>query len=115
MDIANKSSIDKILEIHCRTPQVMYDIFNKPYDYLSNRGNDIYLYIKNPYDTWIKKRRVLSHNITKLQTYAHITMHLSPGKSTHYNVNSLAFRRTLLWKKLPPTVKEIQTFEEFKK
>ena len=42
MDIANKSSIDKILKIHCRTPQVMYDIFNKPYDYLSNRGNDIY-------------------------------------------------------------------------
>ena len=47
MDIANKSSINKILKIHCRTPQVMYDIFNKSNDYLSNRGNDISIYKKS--------------------------------------------------------------------
>ena len=47
MDIANKSSIDEILKIHCRTPQVMYDIFNESYDNLSNRVNDISIYQKS--------------------------------------------------------------------
>ena len=75
----------------------------------------LYRYIKNSCDTLIQKRRVLSYNITKLQPYTHVTMHLSPGKSTRYDFNFLAFRRSLLWKNLPPPVKESQTFEEFKK
>ena len=38
---ANKCSIDKILKIHKRTLQIIYDIYDESYENLLNRSDDI--------------------------------------------------------------------------
>ena len=38
---ANKSSIDKILKIHKRTLQIVYDVYDESYENLLNRSDDI--------------------------------------------------------------------------
>ena len=43
------------------------------------------------------------------------TMHLPSGHSTRHGINSLLFRRSLLWNNLPAEIKESLSTEEFKK
>ena len=42
----NKSSIDKILKIHKRTLQIVYDVYDESYENLLNRSDDISLHQK---------------------------------------------------------------------
>ena len=39
--VANKSSVDKILKIHKRTLQIVYDVYDESYENLLNRSDDI--------------------------------------------------------------------------
>ena len=43
---ANKSSIDKILKIHKRTLQIVYDVYDESYENLFNRSDDISIHQK---------------------------------------------------------------------
>ena len=38
---ANKCSVDRILKIHKRTLQIVYDVYDKSYENLLNRSDDI--------------------------------------------------------------------------
>ena len=124
--LANKSSIDKILKIHKRTLQIVYDVYDESYENLLSRSDDISIHQK--------QLRYLAIEVYKSLTMLnpgfmwnffeinHIPYNLRqgdllplpPAKSTRYGVNSLAFQGSLLWKKLRPQVKESQTLEEFK-
>ena len=42
-----KSSIDKILKIHKRTLQIVYDVYDESYENLLNRSDDISLHQKH--------------------------------------------------------------------
>ena len=44
---ANKSSIDKILKIHKRTLQIVYDVYDESYENLLNRSDDISIHQKH--------------------------------------------------------------------
>ena len=45
---ANKCSIDKILKIHKRTLQIVYDVYDKSYENLINRSGNISIHQKTP-------------------------------------------------------------------
>ena len=115
---ANKCSIDKILKIHKRTLQVVYDVYDELYENILNRSGDISIHQKhlpymaklNPGFMW----NFLERNHTPYNLRRGDLLLLPPGKSIRYGVNSLAFRGSLLWNSLPPQVKESQTLEEFK-
>ena len=122
---ANKCSIDKILKIHKRTLQIVYDVYDESMKIL-NRSDDISIHQKhirylaievyksltklNPGFMWnFFERNHIPYNLRRGDLLL-----LPPAKSIRYGVNSLAFRRSLLWNNLSPQVKESQTFEEFK-
>ena len=44
---ANKCSIDKILKIHKRTLQIVYDVYDESYENLLNRSDDISIHQKH--------------------------------------------------------------------
>ena len=44
---ANTRSIDKILKIHKRTLQIVYDVYNESYENLLNRSDDISIHQKH--------------------------------------------------------------------
>ena len=123
---ANKSSINKILKIHKRTLQIVYDVYDESYENLLNRSDDISIHEKhlrylaievyksltllNPGFMWnFFERNHIPYNLRRGDI-----LFLPPAKSTRYGVNSLAFRGSLLWNNLPHQVKESQTLEEFK-
>ena len=116
---ANKFSIDKILKIHKRTIQIVYDVYDESYENLLKRSDDISIHQKH--------MRYLAIEVYKSLTMLNPgfmwnfserrrgdLLLLPPAKSTRLGVNSLAFRESLLWNNLPPQVKESQTLEEFK-
>ena len=123
---ANKCSIDKILKIHKRTLQIVYDVYDESYENLLNRSDDISIHQKhlrylaievyksltklNPGFMW----NFFERNHTPYNLRRGDLLLLPPAKSIRYGVNSLAFRGSLLWNNLPPQVKESQTLEEFK-
>ena len=124
---ANKSSIDKILKIHKRTLQIVYDVYDEWYENLLNRSDDIsihqkhlrYLAIYEVYKSLAKliprfMWNFFERNHTPYNLRRGDLLLLPPAKSIRYGVNSLAFRGSLLWNNLPPQVKESQTLEEFK-
>ena len=123
---ANKPSIDKILKIHKITLQIVYDVYNESYENLLNRTDDISIHQKHMRYLAIEvyksltilnaglmwnfcERNHISYNLRRGDL-----LFLPPAQSTLHGVNSLAFRGSLLWKNLPPQVKESQTLEEFK-
>ena len=123
---ANKFSIDKILKIHKRTIQTVYDVYDESYENLLKRSDDISIHQKhmrylaievyksltmlNPGFMWnFSERNHIPYNLRRGDLLL-----LPPAKSTRFGVNSLAFRGSLLWNNLPPQVKESQTLEEFK-
>ena len=44
---ANKSLIDKILKIHKRTLQTVYDVYDESYENLLNKSDDISVHLKH--------------------------------------------------------------------
>ena len=123
---ANKSSIDKILKIHKRTLQIVYDVYDESYEKLLNRSDDISIHQKHLRHLAIEVYKSLAklnpgfmwnffeRNHTPYNLRRGDLLLLPPAKSIRYGVNSLAFRGSLLWNNLPPQVKESQTLEEFK-
>ena len=122
---ANKYSIDSILKIHKRTLQIVSDVYDKSYENLLNRSDDISIHQKhlrylaievyksltmlNPGFMW----NFFERNHTPCNLRRGDLLLLPPAKSIRYGVNSLAFRGSLLWNNLPPQVKESLTLEEF--
>ena len=122
---ANKCSIDKILKIHKRTLQIVYDVYDESYENLLNRSDDISIHQKhlrylavevykslaklNPGFMWsFFERKHIPYNLRGGDLLL-----LPPAKFTCYGVNSLAFRGSLLSNNLSPQVKKSQTLEEF--
>ena len=44
---ANKSLIDKILKIHKRTLQTVYDVYDESYENLLNKSDDVSIHLKH--------------------------------------------------------------------
>ena len=122
---ANKCSIDKILKIHKRTLQIVYDVYDESYENLLSRSDDISIHQKhlrylavevykslaklNPGFMWsFFERKHIPYNLRGGDLLL-----LPPAKFTRYGVNSLAFRGSLLSNNLSPQVKKSQTLEEF--
>ena len=123
---ANKSSIDKIVKIHKRTLQIVYDVYGELSENLWNRNDDISIHQKilrylaievyksltklNPGFIWnFFERNQIPYNLRRGDL-----LFLLPAISTCYGVNSLAFRGCLLSNNLPPQVKESQYLDKFK-
>ena len=105
---ANKSSIDKILKIHKRTLQIVYDAYGESYENLLNRSYDISLHQKylryvaiKVYKSWTNLNRGFIWNFFERNHIPYNLrqgnlLFLPPAKSTGYGVNSLVFRVSLL-------------------
>ena len=116
---ANKSSIDKILKIHKRTLQIVYDVYDESMKIL-NRSDDISIHQKhirylaievyksltklNPGFMWnFFERNHIPYNLRRGNLLL-----LPSAKSTRYGVNSLVFWESLLWNNLPPQVRNVK-------
>ena len=99
---ANKYSIDKILKIHKRTLQIVYDVYDESFENLLNRSDDISIHQKylrclaNEVYKSLAKRNHTPYNLRQGDLLL-----LPPAKSIRYGVNSLAFQGSLLWNNLP--------------
>ena len=123
---AGKSSIAKICKIHFRTLQIVYNNYDKSYQDLLNFSNDISIHQKhlrllaievykslmniNPEFMWeFFNKNPVQYNLRKRNI-----VYLPPARSSSYGINSLAFRRSLLWNSLPRNVKQSHNLGEFK-
>ena len=126
---AGKSSIAKICKIQFRTLQIVYNSYDKSYQDLLNFSNDVSIHQKhllflaievykslmniNPEFMWeFFNKDPLKYNLRK-----RYIVYLPPARSSCYSINSLAFRRSLLWNSLRSNVKQSHNLEveEFRK
>ena len=123
---AGKSSIAKICKIHFRTLRIVYNNYDKSYHDLVQFSNDVSIHQKhlqflaievykpfmniNPEFMWeIFNKNPVQYNLRKGDI-----VYLAPTRSFCYGINSLAFRRSLLWNSLSRNVKLSHNLEEFK-
>ena len=118
---ANNSSLDKILKIHKRTLQIVYDFCDELYENLLNRSDDISIHQKHlrylAIEVYKSLAKLNSGCVWNFFERNHIPYNLRrgellclpPAKCIRYGINSLAFRGSLLCKNLPSQVKESQT------
>ena len=123
---ANKYSIDRILKIHKRTLQIVSYVYDKSYENLLNRSDDIPIHQKHQrylaievYKSLAKlnsgfMRNFIEGKHTPYSLRRGDLLLLPPAKSIRYGINFLAFQGSLLWNNPPPQVKKSQTLEEFK-
>ena len=122
----NKKSMLKVNEIHRRTIRVVYDDYNSTYEELLASHNNISIHQKhlkhlaievykslanmNPELIWpFFKNKSIPYNLRN----GNICI-LPPARSSHYGINSVQFRGSLLWNNLPISVKESVSVKEFK-
>ena len=118
---ANKFSIDKILKIHKRTLQIVYDVYDESYENLLKRSDDISIHQKhlrylaievyksltmlNPGFMWnFFERKYIPYNLRRGDLLL-----LPPAKSTRYGVNSLAFRGSLFLEEFKNRIKNLRS------
>ena len=123
---ASKNSMLKVNKIHRRTLRVVYDDYNSTYEELLASHNDISIHQKhlkhlaievyksltnlNPEFIWpFFKNKPILYNLRN----GNISI-LLPARSSHYGLNSVQFRGSLLWNNLPISVKESVSVKEFK-
>ena len=116
---ASKNSMLKVNEIHRRTLRVVYDDYNSTYEKILASHNDISIHEKhlkhltievyksltnlNPEFMWpFFKNKSIPYNLRNGNIYI-----LPPARSSHYGINSVQFRGSLLWNNLPISVKEL--------
>ena len=116
----------KINKIHRKTLRVVYDDYNSAYEELLASHNDITIRQKhlkhlaieickslatlNPEFMWpFCKNKSIPYNLRN----GNICI-LPPARSSHYGINSVQFRGSLLWNNLPISVKESVSAKEFK-
>ena len=116
----------KINIINRRTLRVVYDDYNSTYEELLASHNDISIYQKhlkhlaievykslanlNPDILWpFFKNKSIPYSLRN----GNICI-LPPARSSHYGINSVQFRGSLLWNNLPISVKESVSVKEFK-
>ena len=107
---ANTSAIDKILKIHKRAFQIVYDVYGESCENFLNRSDDILIHQKhlrylaievyksmaklNPGSMWnFFEANHISYNVRRGDL-----LPLPTAKSTGYGVNFLAFPGSLSWK-----------------
>ena len=122
----SKNSMLKVNKIHWRTLRVIYDDQSSTYEELLASHNDISIHQKylkhlaikvyksltnsNPEFMWpFFKNKSIPYNLRN----GNICI-LHPSRSSHYRINSLQFRGSLLWNNLPVSVKESVSVKEFK-
>ena len=123
---AGETLINKICKIHHRTLQVVYDDFDKSYDELLELNRDLsihqrhlrYLVVEvfksimhlNPQFMWSYfEEKPMPYNLRDGSKLV-----LPKTKSSRFGINSLRFRRSLLWNTLPGSVKNCQSLNVFK-
>ena len=116
----------KINQINWRTLRVVYDYYNSTYEELLASHNDISIHHKhlkhlaievykslgilNPEFMWpFFKNKSITYNLRNGNIFI-----LPPGRLSHYGINSVQFRSSLLWNNLPISVKESVSVKEFK-
>ena len=121
----SKNSMLKVNKIHRRTLRVVYD-YNSTYEELLASQNDISIHQKhlkhlvievfksitnlNPELMWpFFKNKSILFNLRN----GNICI-LPPARSSHYRINSVQFRSSLLWNNLPILVKQNVSAKEFK-
>ena len=123
---SSKSSMLKVNKIYRRTLRVVYDDYSSTYEKLLASHNDISIHQKhlkhlpievykslvklNPEFMWpFFKNKSIPYNLRN----GNICI-LPPARSSHYGINSVQFRGSLLWNNLPISVKESVSVKEFK-
>ena len=116
----------KVNKIHRRTIRVVYDDYNSTYEELLASHNDISIHQKhlkhlaievyksltnlNPEFMWpFFKNKSIPYNLRN----GNICI-LPPARWSHYGINSVQFRGSLLWNNLLISVKERVSVKEFK-
>ena len=123
---AGKTAINKICKIRYKTLLVVCNNFTDSYDELLSINNDIsthhkhlqYLAVEvyktivkiNPEFMWTYfLKNSISYNLRKGDK-----VFLPPARSARYRISSVLFTGSLLWNKLPSSVKNGETLNEFK-
>ena len=122
----SKNSMMKINKIHRRTLRVVYDDYNSTFEELLASHNAISIHQKdlkhlaidvykslanlNPEFIWpFFKNKSIPYNLRN----GNICI-LPPARWSHYGINSVQFRGSLLWNNLLISVKERVSVKEFK-
>ena len=104
-----KNSMLKINKIHWRTLRVVYDDYNSTYEELLASHNDISIHHKhlkhlaievykslgilNPEFMWpFLKNKSITYNLRNRNIFI-----LPPARLSHYGINTVQFRGSLLW------------------
>ena len=123
---AGKTLIAKFCKIHHITLQIVYDDFNKSYDELLELNNDLSVHQRHLRYLAIEVLKSIMYlNPQFMRSYFEekpIPYNLRDGnklvlpktKSSRFGINSLQFRRSLLWNNLPVSLKKCQSLNEFK-
>ena len=123
---AGKTLIKKNCKIYHRNLQVVYDDFNKSYDELLELNNDLSIHQRRLRYLAIEVFKSIMHlNQQFMWSYFEekpMPYNLRDGsklvlpktKSSHFGINSVRFRGSLLWNNLPVSVKSCQSLNEFK-
>ena len=123
---AGKTLIAKFCKIHHITLQIVYDDFNKSYDELLELNNDLSVHQRHLRYLAIEVLKSIMYlNPQFMRSYLEekpIPYNLRDGnklvlpktKSSRFGINSLQFRRSLLWNNLPVSLKKCQSLNEFK-
>ena len=123
---AGKTLINKIFKIHHRTLQVVYNEYNKSYKELLQLNNNVPIHQRHLQYLALAVLKSLMHlNPEFMWSYFnenHILHELRKGtkvflpqvKSFRYGLNSVHFRRSILWNKFPSSIKNSQTINAFK-
>ena len=122
----SKSSILKVTKIHWRTLHVVYDDYNSIYEELLDIHNDISIHQEHLKHLAIEVCKSLTNlNPEFMQTFfknkfvnynfrnENVCI-FAPARPSHYGINSVLFRGSLLWNNLPISVKGSASFKEFK-
>ena len=124
--LTSKTSMLKINKIHQGTLRVVYDDYSSTYEVPLASHNDISIHQKhlkrlaievykslanlNPEFMWrFLKNKSIPYNLRN----GNICI-LLPARSSHYGINSVQFRGSLLWNNLPISVKESVSVKELK-
>ena len=127
---ADKRSTAKICKIHFRTLQIVFNSYEKSYHHLLNFSNvstpppppflrhlrflaiEVYKSLMNinPEFMW----EFSNKNPVQCNLWKGDIVHLPPARSSCYGINSLHFRRSLLWNSLPSNEIESHNLEKFK-
>ena len=123
---AGKTLLSKVQEIHFRTLQVFYNIYEKSYNDLLIFNRDITIHQKHLHflatDVYKSVNNLNPEFMWNYFNFSALPYELRKGnkvnlpqtRTCRYGINSLLFRGLLLWNNLSQNVKESHSVAQFK-